>query len=295
MKTNKNILKLGLPKGSLQESTFKMLRKAGFNISVSSRSYFPSIDDDEIECVLLRAQEMSRYVEQGALDCGITGNDWILENGSKVEMIADLIYAKQSLLPVRWVIAVPESSSIRSIRDLKGKLIATELVNVTKKFLKKKNVKAEVEFSWGATEVKVASNLVDAIVELTETGRSLRANKLRILDTICTSTTKLIANKISYSNNWKRQKINNLKLLLNGAISAEGKVGMKMNVSEKNLNKLLKVVSALKNPTISKLSKPGWVALEVVIDESVVRKIIPCLKANGAEGIIEYSLNKLIY
>ncbi len=295
MKKNNNILKFGLPKGSLQESTFKMLRKAGFNISVSSRSYFPSIDDNEIECVLLRAQEMSRYVEQGALDCGITGNDWILENGSKVEKIADLVYAKQSLMPVRWVFAVPESSSMRSVRDLKGKLIATELVNATKKFLKKKKVNAEVEFSWGATEVKVASNLVDAIVELTETGRSLRANKLRIIDTLCTSTTQFIANKSSYKNSWKKEKINNLKLLLNGAIAAEGKVGLKMNVCDKNLNKLLKVVSALRNPTISKLSKPGWVALEVVINESIVRKIIPSLKANGAEGIIEYALNKLIY
>jgi len=295
MDKKRRILKLGLPKGSLQESTFRMFQKAGFKVSVSERSYFPSIDDAEIECILLRAQEMSRYVEQGALDCGITGNDWVLENDSRVETIADLVYAKQSLSPVRWVLAVPEGSSIHAVKDLNGKLLATELVNVTKKFLKKNNVKAEVEFSWGATEVKVASGLVDAIVELTETGRSLRANKLREVLTICTSTSQFIANRQSYREPWKKNKMQQIALLLDGAISAEGKVGLKMNVDKSNLDKVLKILPAIKNPTISHLSKSDWLAIETVIDEKLVRILIPELKKAGAQGIIEYPLNKLIY
>ncbi|MBN1405580.1 MAG: ATP phosphoribosyltransferase [Candidatus Omnitrophica bacterium] len=292
---NDKILKIGLPKGSLQEATFKIFQKAGFNINVGSRSYFPSIDDEELNPVLLRAQEMSRYVEDGALDCGITGNDWILENSSKVQTVAGLVYAKYSLRPVRWVVAVPESSNIKTIKALNGKRIATELVNVTKKYLAKNKVKAEVEFSWGATEVKVAAGLVDAIVELTETGSSLRANKLRIVDTVCTSTTQLIANKKSWQNPWKRAKIEALSMLLKGAILAEEKVGLKMNVSVKNLDKVLKVLPAMKKPTISQLATKGWVDLDTIISENEVKCLIPKLKNAGAEGIIEYPLNKVIY
>ncbi|MFC1703238.1 ATP phosphoribosyltransferase [Candidatus Omnitrophota bacterium] len=288
-------LKLGIPKGSLQEATVKILKRAGFEISVSSRSYYPSVDDPEIEPVLLRAQEMSRYVEEGVLDCGITGEDWIKENASRVIRIADLVYAKQSMQPVRWVLAVPEGSSIRRIKDLKGKRIATELVNVTKQFLKKNKVRADVEFSWGATEVKVGIGLVDAVVELTETGRSLKANRLREVATICTSTTQLIANKEALKNSWKKNKITQISMLLQGAIQAENMVGLKMNVSSKNLSRVVGLLPALKNPTISALSKEGWCALEIVIDEKIVRTIIPKLKAAGAQGIIEYSLNKLIY
>ncbi len=289
------ILKLGLPKGSLQEATFAMFKKAGFNINVSERSYLPSVDDAEIEPVLLRAQEMARYVEDGALDCGVTGNDWILENGSDVVKVEELVYAKQSLRPVRWVLAAPESSSIKGVKDLEGKLIATELVNVTKKFLAKNKVKAEVEFSWGATEVKVASGLVDAIVELTETGRSLRAHKLREVTTIIHSTTQFIANKNSYKDSWKKAKMEQICLLLKGAIQAEGKVGLKMNIREASLKKIISLLPALKNPTISGLSQEGWLAVETIIEEKVVRNIIPPLKEAGAEGIIEYPLNKLIY
>jgi len=288
-------LKIGLPKGSLQEATFKMLKKAGFSISASERSYFPSIDDAELEPILLRAQEMSRYVEEGILDCGITGNDWILENGSNVVRVTELTYAKQSLNPVSWVLAVPESSNIRKVGDLKGKRVATELVNVTKNFLKKKRVKANVEFSWGATEAKVGTDLVDAIVELTETGSSLKAHNLRVVDTICVSTTQLIANKSSWKNAWKRSKIERLALLLKGAILAEEKVGLKMNVSTKNLKKVLGILPAMRRPTISNLSVPGWVAVETIIDEKRVRDLIPRLKKAGAEGIIEYPLNKVIY
>lgn len=290
------ILKLGLPKGSLQESTFKIFKKAGFNVSVSSeRSYFPSIDDPRIDAVLLRAQEMSRYVADGALDCGITGNDWVCENNSDVATVADLIYAKQSLNKVRWVLAVPESSGIRSVKQLRGKRIATELVNVTKNFLKKNKVKAEVEFSWGATEAKVAAGLVDAIVELTETGRSLRANKLAEIATILESTTQFIANKNSFKDPWKKNKMEEICVLLKGAIAAEEKVGLKMNVREEDLKKILAILPALKEPTVSSLSESGWFAIETVIDERVVRMLIPALKKGGAEGIIEYPLNKVIY
>ncbi len=286
-------LKLGLPKGSLQEATFKMFLKAGFKVSVGSRSYFPSIDDPEIEPVLLRAQEMPRYVETD-LDCGITGEDWIQENDAKVIRVKELVYAKQSMSPVRWVIAVPENSAIKKVSDLKGKQIATELVNVTKKFLKARNVSADVEFSWGATEAKVAQGLVDAIVELTETGSSLRANKLKIIDTVCQSSTKIIANPKSYKDPWKKEKIQELAMLLEGAIIAEGKVGLKMNVKCVNLKKVLNALPALKRPTISNLSDAGWVAVETIIDEMVVREIIPKLKKAGAEGIVEYPLNKII-
>lgn len=290
------VLKLGLPKGSLQESTFKMFRKAGFNISLSSeRSYFPSIDDLEIEPVLLRAQEMSRYIEDGALDCGITGNDWILENKSDVLRVTDLIYAKESLGKVKWVLAVPQGSGIKSIQDLAGKRIATELLNVTKEFFQKNRIKVEVEFSWGATEVKVNAGLVDAIVELTETGRSLKTNKLVEIVTICESTTQFIANKNAYKAHWKRNKMEQLTLLLKGAIAAEEKVGLKMNVKKTDLKKVISVLPALKKPTISGLSEEGWLAIETVIDEKVVRTLIPELRKRGAQGIIEYPLNKVIY
>ena len=290
------ILKLGLPKGSLQESTFKMLKKAGFNLNLSSsRSYFPSIDDDQIQPVLLRAQEMSRYVQDGALDCGITGNDWILENKSDVVRVADLTYAKQSLNKVRWVLAVPADSGIKKVKDLAGKRIATELVNVTKEYFRKYKVKVEVEFSWGATEVKVSGGLVDAIVELTETGSSLRVNKLVEIATLCESTTQFIANFSAYKDSWKKAKMEQLALLLKGAITAEDKVGLKMNVKKENLKAVLAQLPALKKPTISGLSDDGWFAIETIIDEKVVRVLIPALKACGAQGIIEYPLNKVIY
>ena len=288
-------LKLGLPKGSLQEATVKVFERAGFKIYVSGRSYFPSIDDPEIEPVLLRAQEMSRYVEDGALDCGITGADWILENDSKVKVLADLAYAKQSALKVRWVLAVPEASEIHSVKDLEGKKIATELVAVTKKYLKENKVNADVEFSWGATEAKVASGLVDAVVELTETGSSLKAHKLRIVSTICESITQFISNKKAAGDPWKKEKMQQLAILLKGAIDAGSMVGLKLNVEKKNLDKILHQLTSLKNPTISPLSQPDWVAVETVIDEGTVRVLIPQLKAAGAQGIIEYSLNKLIY
>lgn len=289
------VLKLGLPKGSLQEATFKMFRKAGFNISLpSERSYFPSIDDPEIETVLLRAQEMSRYVETD-LDCGITGQDWILENGSNVIEVAELVYAKQSLKPVRWVVAVPQDSSIRSLKDLNDKQIATELVNVTKRFLEEKKIKADVQFSWGVTEAKVAQGLVEAVVELIETGRSLEVNKLREIATVCESTTKFIANPNSWNDKWKQEKMKQIALLLKGAIAAEEKVGLKMNVSKRDLKKVLAILPALKRPTISNLSEEGWCAVETVIDEKVVRILIPELKKAGASGIIEYPLNKVIY
>ncbi|RKY32780.1 MAG: ATP phosphoribosyltransferase [Candidatus Omnitrophota bacterium] len=288
------ILKLGLPKGSLQEATFRLFRKAGFRLEVSERSYFPVIDDPEIEPVLLRAQEMSRYVETD-LDCGITGQDWVLENNSKVKEVSELIYAKQSLRPVRWVVAVPRDSSVKRLKDLKGRQIATELYNVTKKFFKSRKIKANIEFSWGATEVKVAQGLVEAVVELTETGKSLKANKLKEIATICESTTKFIANYNSWQNSWKRAKIEQIALLLTGAIAAEEKVGLKMNARKENLNKIIKLLPALKNPTISELSKAGWLAIETVIDEKIVRNLIPNLKKAGAQGIIEYPLNKVIY
>lgn len=288
-------LRLGLPKGSLQEATVKVFERAGFRIYVSGRSYFPSIDDPEIEPVLLRAQEMSRYVEEQALDCGITGADWVLENGSKVVTLADLVYAKQSSVKVRWVLAVPEKSSVKSVKDLEGKRIATEVVNVTKRYLKKNNVKAEVEFSWGATEAKVADGLVDAVVELTETGSSLRAHKLRIVSTVCESTTQFIANTKACEDPWKKKKMDQIVMLLQGAIAANNMVGLKMNAKEKDLKKVLNLLTSLKDPTISTLSRQGWLAIETVISEGIVRTLIPRLKKAGAQGIIEYPLNKVIY
>lgn len=287
-------LRLGVPKGSLQEATVRMFRKAGFYIGISERSYFPSIDDDEIECILFRAQEMSRYVESGILDCGITGNDWIMENSSKVVRVAELIYAKQSLRAVRWVLAVPVDSKIKKVKDLSGKKVATELVNVTKGFLKKNKVAADVEFSWGATEVKPRVG-IDAIVEVTETGSSLRANNLREIATVCESTTQLIANRKGWLNPWKRSKIENIALLLKGAILAEERVGLKMNVAKSDLEAVLALLPAMKKPTVSHLSDPDWYDIDTIIDEKTVRHLIPKLKQAGAQGIIEYPLNKVIY
>ena len=288
-------LKLGIPKGSLQEKTLELFGMAGFNIYLSSRSYFPSIDDVEIKVVLIRAQEMPRYVEEGVLDCGITGEDWILENGSSVLRLSQLPYAKQTLSPVRWVVAVREASRIKKLKDLKGKRVATELLRYTKRFFKAKKIDVDVEFSWGATEVKVKSGLVDAIVELTETGTSLRANGLKIIDTVCTSTTQFIANKSSYKNKWKKKKMQQVLLLLKGALEARAKVGLKLNVRKENVDKVLSILPALKKPTISHLTLKKWVACEVIVEESQVRKILPLLKENGAQGIIEYPLNKVIY
>lgn len=290
----KLILRLGLPKGSLQEATIEKMAKAGYNIQVSSRSYIPYVDDPELSIRFIRAQEVSRYVEHGYLDAGLTGYDWIQENGSKVHEVGEFLFSKATRQPARWVLAVPEESSIKSVQDLAGKRIATEVVNITKKYLRKHKVKAEVEFSWGATEVK-AHEMVDAIVELTETGSSLRANKLRIVDTLLTSTPRLVANHESWKDAWKRQKIEVLAMLLKGALEAEAKVGLKMNIPEKNLAALLKTLPALRNPTVSNLSQSGWVAVETIADEHIVRELIPQLKAAGAEGIIEYPLNKVVY
>ena len=291
---SKPTLRFGLPKGSLQEATIEKMAKAGFNIQVSSRSYIPWVDDAEMEVRLIRAQEISRYVEHGYLDCGITGLDWIQENDSKVHEVGEFRFSKATRQPARWVLAVPEQSKVKSVKDLKGRRIATEVVNLTRRYLKRHGVKAEVEFSWGATEFK-AHELVDAIVELTETGSSLRANKLRIVDTLLESTPRLIANHTSWKNSWKRAKIETLALLLKGALEAEAKVGLKMNIAQKNLEKLLGALPALRNPTVSSLSLKGWVAVETIIDEHVVRELIPQLKAAGAEGIIEYPLNKVVY
>ena len=293
-KTAPKKLRLGLPKGSLQDATLEKMAKAGFNVQLSSRSYIPYVDDEELEIRLIRAQEISRYVEHGYLDAGITGHDWIVENGSKVHEVGEFIFSKISRQPTRWVLAVPEQSPIQSVKDLEGKRIATEVMNITKRWLRKHQVKAEVEFSWGATEVK-AHELVDAIVEVTETGSSLKANKLRIVETLLVSTPRLIANREIWQDEWKRQKIETLALLLRGALEAESKVGIKMNISAENLPKLLQSLPALRNPTVSNLSLSGWVAVETIIDEHVVREIIPKLKAAGAEGIIEYPLNKVVY
>ena len=287
-------LKLGIPKGSLQESTFSLLSKAGFHFSVSSRSYFPSIDDEELEAMLIRAQELPRYVEDGVFDAALTGYDWIIESGVEVVSVSDLVYSKQSMRKVKWVLAVHESSPVRTVKDLEGKRIATEVVNITKSYLAKNNVKATVEFSWGATEVKTP-DLVEAIVEVTETGSSLRANKLRIVDVVLESNTKLIANKKSWNDPWKHEKIENLAMLLQGAINAGTKVGLKMNVRKSDVGSVLTLIPALRKPTISQLADDQWIALETIIDEDVVRKIIPQLKRAGAEGIIEYPLNKVIY
>jgi ATP phosphoribosyltransferase len=287
------ILKIGLPKGSLQESTLKLFRKAGYRITISSRSYYPSFDDSEVESMLIRAQEMAGYVEAGILDCGLTGKDWIMEQNVSVHEVAELIYAKEGLRPVKWVIAVPNDSKIRTVKDLNGKRISTELVGFTKRYLKSKGIKAEVDFSWGATEVK-PPHLADAIVELTETGNSLRANNLRILDTILESSTRFIANKKAWQDKWKKQKMENIVMLLKGALSAEEKVGLKMNVAARYLKRVMSLLSAMHSPTISQLSDEGWYAIEVIINEQVVRDIIPKLKMAGASGIVEYQLNKVI-
>jgi ATP phosphoribosyltransferase len=292
--SSKKILRFGLPKGSLQEATIQKMAKAGWNISVSSRSYVPYVDDAEMEIRLIRAQEISRYVEHGYLDCGITGHDWVIENGSDVHEVGEFLFSKVSRKPARWVLCVPENSPVKSVKDLQGKRIATEVVNLTKKYLKKNGVKAEVEFSWGATEVK-AHELVDAIVEVTETGSSLRANKLRIVDELLSSTPRLIVNHGAWQDKWKRQKIETMAMLLKGALEAETKVGLKMNIRQKDLASLLAKLPALRNPTISSLSLEGWVAVETIIDEHVAREIIPALKAAGAEGVIEYPLNKVVY
>ena len=286
-------LKLGIPKGSLENATVDLFRRAGFQITTSSRSYFPAIDDPEIECMLIRAQEMARYVEDGVLDAGLTGRDWVEENEAKVENVADLIYAKQSFGKVRWVLAVPESSPYKSVKDLQGKIIATELVAATRRYLERNGVTAKVEFSWGATEVK-PPELADAIVEVTETGSSLRANKLRIIETVLESNTQLIANVTSWKDPEKRQKLEDMRMLLEGAINALGKVGLMLNVEKINLDAVLAVLPALKRPTISTLSEDGWLAVNTILEESTVRTIIPRLKAAGAQGIVEYPLNKII-
>lgn len=287
-------LKLGLPKGSLQETTLELFRKAGIRIYPSERSYSPTCDDEELEIVLMRAQEIAKYVEKGVFDCGITGYDWICETEAKVKEIGELIYAKSGMRPVRWVLAVQEKSAIRSVKDLRNKRIATEAVNLVKKYLTKNKVKATVEFSWGATEAKVP-HLADAIVEITETGTSLKANKLRIIEDVLISTPRFIANLESCKNKEKRKKMENLFLLLQGALNAEGMVGLKMNLEEKNLAKIMEILPSLKRPTVSRLTLPGWIALEVILPEKEVKRIIPQLKEIGAEGIIEYPLNKVIY
>ena len=289
------VLKLGIPKGSLQEKTIEVFKMAGFNIYVNPRSYFPSIDDPEIEVTLLRAQEMSRYVEEGVLDCGITGEDWVLENGSKVVKLTDLSYAKQTLNPVRWVVAARADSKIKRVKDLEGKRVATELVNYTKKYFRNKKVNVEVEFSWGATEFKVTSGLVDAIVDITETGASLRANNLKIIDTVCESTTLFIANTKASRDLAKYKKMDNLRLLLKGALESRDKVGIKLNVETSKLDKVLKVLPSVKKPTVSPLTVKGWVAVEVILKEKDVRGLIPLLKKSGAQEIIEYPLNKVIH
>jgi ATP phosphoribosyltransferase len=286
-------LKVGLPKGSLQETTLKLLKKAGWNFNLSSRAYKPYCDDNELEAWLIRAQEMSVYVEQGVFDMGITGKDWIEENDSNVVEVCELIYAKSYMRPVRWVLAVPEKSNIQSVKDLEGKRISTEVVNITKKYLEKNNVNAYVEFSWGATEVKPGI-LVDAIVEVTETGSSLKANNLRIADTIIESSTRLIANKEAYKDPWKKKKIENIALLLQSSINATARVGLKMNVSFENLDSLVSVLPAMKKPTISQLINGSGSAVEIIVEEKIVRDFIPLLIENGATDIIEYPLNKVI-
>jgi ATP phosphoribosyltransferase len=292
-KEGKNVLNLGLPKGSLQESTFHLFRKAGYNVSVGSRSYFPTIDDPELSGLLIRAQEMARYVQDGILDAGLTGRDWVLENNAKVKEVCPLNYAKGGLRPVRWVVAVPNDSPITKLEHLQGKRIATELVGYTKRTLKERGIDALVEFSWGATEVK-PPRLADAIVELTETGSSLRANNLRIVETLLESTTVLIANRDSWKDPFKRGKIETIAMLLNGALRAEEKVGLKMNVKAAGLEAVLAVLPSLQDPTVSNLSHKGWHSVEVIVDEKTVRDLIPTLKAAGASGIVEYPLNKVI-
>jgi ATP phosphoribosyltransferase len=288
-----NCLKLGIPKGSLQEATLELFSRAGWKIAISSRSYVPTVDDPEIECLLVRAQEMARYVETGALDAGITGHDWVVETGSDVEELAELVYAKQRLARVRWVLAVPEDSPIRQPRDLQGKVIATEIVRITEDYLKKHGVTGRVDFSWGATEVKVPQ-LADAIVEVTETGSSLRANRLRIVDTVLESATVFIMNRAAAADSWKKEKAESVILMLQGAIAAASKVGLILNVRREDLERVVAILPALKKPTISMLSDPEWVAVNTIVEESVVRQILPKLKAANAQGIVEYPLNKIV-
>jgi ATP phosphoribosyltransferase len=286
-------LRLGIPKGSLQEATLQLFAAAGFNIYSNDRSYFPSCDDAQIECMLIRAQEMARYVEHGALDAGLTGSDWVTESGLQVVRVADLEYAKQTRGKVRWVLAVPEASRFQRAEDLEGCIVATELVQVTRCFFQKRGISVRVEFSWGATEVKPPV-LADAIVEITETGSSLRANRLRILETVVESNTQLIANQGAWSDGWKRAKIENLALMLRGAIAARGRVGLMLNVRKTDLDSVLAVLPALQRPTISELSDDKWMAVNTVIEESAARDIIPRLKAANAQGIVEYPLNKVV-
>lgn len=288
-----NKLKLGIPKGSLQDATLDLFKRAGWNIYASGRSYFPSIDDTEIECMLVRAQEMARYVETGALDAGLTGNDWVLENQSDVERITSLTYSKASRQRVKWVLAVPEDSPYKKPEDLAGKVIATELVEYTKRYFAEKQIPVKVEFSWGATEVKPPM-LADAIVEVTETGSSLRANRLRIIETLMESETQFIANKTSYTDTWKREKIGNIALMLNGAIAALSQVGLMLNVPKANLDQVLDVLPALSSPTVSQLRNSEWVAVNTILEEAVVREVIPKLKAVGGSGIVEYPLSKVV-
>lgn len=287
-------LKLGIPKGSLQDATVELFARAGWRISVNSRSYYPGINDPEIECMMVRAQEMARYVENGAIDAGLTGKDWIMETGADVEEVAELVYSKTGLGKVRWVLAVAEDSPMTSVRDLEGKVIATEAVRMTEKYLQRNGVNARVEFSWGATEVKVP-RLADAIVEVTETGSSLHANHLRIVDTLLESSTRFIANRSAWNDSWKREKISNIAMLLEGAIKAYNRVGLMMNVREGDLENVLAALPALRNPTVAHLSDPGWVAINTIIEEKTVRQLIPKLKAARAEGIVEYPLNKVVY
>ena len=289
-----NILKLGIPKGSLEEATVNLFAKAGYSIKIESRSYFPSIDDNEIECMLIRAQEIARYVENGVLDAGLTGKDWVQENRADVVEIADLIYSKTSSQPVRWVLAVPNESPIQSVKDLQGKRIATEAVNMTVDYLKKHGVTADVEFSWGATEVK-PPKLVDAIVEITETGSSLRANNLRIIETLMESNTKFVMNKEAYGNPWKKKKVERLVLMLQSAMAANGQVGLMMNVPKNKLDEVMKILPEGKKPTIAELTDSNWMDLTVILEEKLVREIAPDLKALGVEDIVEYSINKIIH
>jgi ATP phosphoribosyltransferase len=286
-------LRLGIPKGSLQDATIALFERAGWRIFANGRSYFPTIDDAEVECMLIRAQEMARYVEKGVLDAGLTGIDWVVESGLDVKSITSLTYAKQSRTKVRWVLAVPEDSNYQRAEDLANTTIATELVEVTKRYFAEKNVPVRVEFSWGATEVKPPT-LADAIVEVTETGSSLKANRLRIIDTVMESETHLIANGAAYADSWKKQKIDNLALMLKGAIDAQGQVGLMLNVAKRDLEKVLAVLPALNSPTVSQLSTPEWVAVNTILDESVVRDVLPKLKAAGGTGIVEYPLNKVV-
>jgi ATP phosphoribosyltransferase len=290
---SEQILKLGIPKGSLEKATFELFEKAGFNVSGADRSYFPKIDDPEIQLILLRAQEMSRYVEDGVLDAGFTGYDWIIENGSNVQEVCELQYSKATSNPTRWVLAVPNESPVQKPEELEGGIIATELVGATKRYFEKKNVKVKVEFSWGATEVK--ARLVNAIVELTETGSSIKANNLRIIDTILVSTTRFIANKQSWTDSFKKQKIESLAILLNAAIDAKTRVGLKMNVHKKDLDKILKLLPAEKSPTVSSLADSDYVAIEIVVEDKIERELIPQLKRAGASGIFTYPLNKVIH